>query len=133
MRKINEKNDQGPQVGWEDFDHYPMRALALFKCANTADPRERAFMKIYKQFILTSHNTCLGTLTPNFRIPYTESEVYSAEERSEQASSEAEINEERALRTLTKLGCESAPQLINCKREYQNDRELVLGASSSTW
>lgn len=55
VRKIYEKNDQGPQADWEDFDPTPMIALALFECANSADPSERALMKIYIQFVLTSY------------------------------------------------------------------------------
>ena len=37
------------------------------------------------------------------------------------------MNEEMGLRTLTKLGCESAPQPINYKREIQNDHRHVPG------
>lgn len=37
------------------------------------------------------------------------------------------MNEEMGLRTLTKLGCKSAPQLINYKREIQNDHGRVPG------
>jgi hypothetical protein len=45
----------------------------------------------------------------------------------EQASPEEEIMEEIGLRTLTKLGCKSAPPLINYKRETQNDHGHVPG------
>jgi hypothetical protein len=116
VREIYEKNDQGPQVDWEDFDHTPMIALALFECANSADDSERALMKIYIQFVVTS---CWMRFLMKFRIPYIESEGFSPEEKLEQASPEEEMNEEIGLRTLTNLGCKSAPQLINYKREIQ--------------
>lgn len=37
------------------------------------------------------------------------------------------MNEEMGLLTLTKLGCESAPRLINYKRNTQNDYGHVPG------
>ena len=55
VRKIYEKNDQGPQVDWEGFDHTLMIALALFEYASFANPRKRALMKIYIQFVVTSY------------------------------------------------------------------------------
>ncbi|GAM35586.1 hypothetical protein TCE0_017f04034 [Talaromyces pinophilus] len=48
-------------------------------------------------------------------------ESLSHEDKAKEALLEAEISEERAMLALTKGGCESVPQLLNWKREKQDN------------
>ena len=55
-------------------------------------------------------------------MPYSFTESLSHEDKAKEALPDAEISEERAMLALTKSGCESVPQLLNWKRETQDDK-----------
>jgi hypothetical protein len=55
VEKLEERNDQGDKVEWEDFGQQPMMAIALFECVTHNNPSESALMKVYIQYEDMSH------------------------------------------------------------------------------
>ncbi|OOG00088.1 hypothetical protein ASPCADRAFT_1743 [Aspergillus carbonarius ITEM 5010] len=114
IKKLREFNDQRDPEMFLSSPHKPGGAYGTFLCSNPANPTEQNIMRIIMQ------------------VPYAGSEIAIHAERARQARDRLPTPGQEMLNaysTLTKLGSDFTPRLVNVKWAEQTDRDIVPGGS----
>ncbi|KAL4806634.1 hypothetical protein BDV18DRAFT_159805 [Aspergillus unguis] len=139
VEKLGDKNTQLSaeeyNVSNESNTDYgkPSAAYGAFRCQNTSDPDDVAFMKIIMQYGVTPPIREQFDETPpnDSRIPWAGAEFVSSTERARQADNtnlplyaQWEIE---PLEILTKNNCSAAPHIRIHEKAVQEEDQMVTG------